>query len=402
MRRSLPQKRPVIDVPTLFSKIGLFVFLISGTLYITEPFSFLQMPFLTGGVVLLFIGALIRGLRLYNINFLGWLYLLFSISILFSFFAHFETSMLLTFGGLILIYFSCKFTSDNFLQLNDCREFKKTVDLFILFQLLLLIAGTIYNKPSFNYIYEGYQGIFSNPNGLGGFSALLISLSYGSFLSNLFYPKKKRSLLLFYFVSIVAGLCFIFLSKSRTALVTVIISFLAGFICIILTRKLSSKQIFRGIFLSSLFVILILVILKIPALKTVVDNMLNKFQVNRANGNTLSDRDVIWNFIFDRVKFFGNGEETAVAAHSTYLSMLDQYGILSFVFLCIFMLFGVLSSFMYLKKKQNARVRFIPFMIFLNFASESLMEMMMLKSVMLFAVLCTMIISKKSYGKSDS
>ena len=400
MRTSLIINNKVSGKRLFIAKVGFFAFLLSGTFYVTDLFKALQKPALIIGIALIYIASLVGERRTAKKDFNRALFLVFAFSILLSFIFHPELSILVSFFGLALIYFASKLMVDVFLSQDNYAGFKSILDIFILFQVAFLFVSFIARRPNFVY---GYEGLFSNPNGLGGFCSLLFSISLGNFLLNVSSNhKKKRLFSLFYIFSIFVAVLFLLLSRSRTAIITTAICAFVGFFCYLFSNKFTASKLLKTICFIAFLLVVLFILFQTPVFKNAFENFVSKIELSEAKEDVTSGRSAIWKLIFSRLSFFGNGEISQLSAHNTFFSMLDQYGFLAFILLCFIVITGIVKSLMYIKYEFQSQVRFIPIMVFLNFTIESLTESMMLKTVMLLMVICLMVTSSISKRYSSS
>ena len=365
-----------------------FVYILLGTFYSIDVFKpvvlFLFIFFLVINILLVVRSVVFKKIIINN-KIMFVLFLFSFISMVFS--CIYNMSIELFLGVLnflfLFLFFSLHYSKYKIYQIFDIS----IKSLFILLTFLNFISG--FSIP--------FKGIFSNPNSLGGLYATISLIGSGVFIDKYKDVGKTDYFIL---IIIIMSLIFSLLSNSRIAFVLSVICFIFA----VVIRfgnfiKVVNKNIFFNykrllIILSIFFGIFFLVKLNFQYIS---DIFLSKFFYKLDNDNFSAGRSEVWQSILDNMSIFGHArhslhlESLGLAAHNTFMSILDQFGYISALF---FILGCSVCLMIYAKFSVIRKYGYLPFFIVIGFVSMSISESMINKTIM-FCLL--MILNLKSY-----
>lgn len=164
-------------------------------------------------------------------------------------------------------------------------------------------------------------------------------------------------------------------------------------IYVVIKKNTKGLAITRWVFLLIIWSIIILLLLyKFTILNDFVANIIMKFEAK--SNDTLDGRLQRWKLVLERIRLFGNGEMNDIAAHNTYFSLLDQYGVFACLFWIVFSFAGLIKSFEIAFDSQDyGKVKYFPLFSFTAFILMSMTEGMMMKTIMLMCIYSIPIIS---------
>lgn len=366
--------------------LGIVLFFISGTLYVTDIFKSYQQLILIASIFFLLvpnIGKIIKIRK--SVGLLCLIFIFLILSIIMSCVVRLEIFELVSGIGLFLVGFA----TYSLIPTNLNAQKKDVIDIFwwLLIIHLLLFAYSFLVYP---IKFSSYEGIFTNPNATGGVAVTLFAIAAPIFL-DCFESGRSDKRYVISGISVVLSILVALITTSRTSIITSLILMMITFF-LILRMDILNKKTNRLLKLSILVCGITLLLYATGILDELLGNVLYKFELKE--DNTLSGRDVYWQEIFDTMKFWGNGEGTGIAAHNTYLSMLDQYGVFACVSICIFVIVGIIKSLGLSLSNGGCTWKFIPLYSFVAFGVLGMAEGMMLKTVMLMSVFSASILSK--------
>jgi O-antigen ligase len=208
--------------------------------------------------------------------------------------------------------------------------------LIVMFFAVTITSMMNMNNPSLFYYTDDrlrYQGVFSNPNVLARFALLGIFISLR--LWTLYSHKLSKA---FFLVNIIANAYIIYLTNSRTSLLSMML--VLGLLTVIGIRSKLPRLLFvSGVFLISgaVFAVAIQKVIQFLSSPTVDINKLS------------SGRTSIWNDILSgswQQLTFGTGPMEIVGGHNGYLEILKYYG-----FIGIFLWLMVIAT-LFIKKAK--------------------------------------------------
>jgi len=277
--------------------------------------------------------------------------------------------------------------------------FKKTV----FFSIIILFIGIIirYIFPDVAFLEGRFRGIFGNPNGIGIFCTLLFLLFY--LLINLrpnLFSKSEKTITYFAIISSM------FLSGSRTALLSILIYFIVKSI----NKYSSILSIVATIAISITYNFImdnLLIIIYTLGLEDIL-------RINTLESG--SGRLIAWNFAWENIQkifFFGKGfayteylfHKNSVAlsilghqgnAHNSYLTIWLNTGIIGFI------LFFSALFFLFYKGSKNSPLAFpilVPILISINF--ESWLAASLNPFTIIFIIIITILVTKKFWNETE-
>lgn len=362
---------------------GFVGFFASGTICEMTDYHQLQKPILTiSTIILVFVTGILkkhRGLNeiistSYNLS-----YFLFFVSILFSFIVHFELGIIINAFGIIVIWWVTNWTMPYARSKGIC-SLQKEWFLLIAFQFLIL-GYTIVNS---NITINRFQGIFYNSNATGGAGATLCAVALPYFLFTYLNRKKGDSIKLILSAFVIAFSVFISLiSTSRTSILTIAGMFMLMFVLMLKEIK-NKKRLLRVVLIIVVATIGLFIVLKSEFVQSILNVIIEKFVLRK--GNEFAGRQNRWDVVFERLSFFGNGEETAIGTHNTFLGFLDQYGYIAIASWISYITFALFNSFKIAFSKSINQMKYLPLFSFFCFFLLSMFEGMMLKTIMLICL----------------
>ena len=225
----------------------------------------------------------------------------------------------------------------------DKNSFFKLLILYIIINLIFHISGLI--SVNANNVYNGYSGVFTNPNVYGLFSSFSFVFVYLAIISN----NLKFTLPIYIYLLInISG---VLLSVSRSALLCLFVSITAYYL-LLYVRRFRFK-------VSRNFFIIVIVLLSIACFSFyfgIFDIFLKK---NEALGDDLSSgRFDLWLKALSSLRFYGYGasyyQGGELATHNNYLNIGVVFG----GSVMVSLLFFWLSIFIYLLysfKRYNSK-----------------------------------------------
>ena len=365
--------------------LGVLLFFMSGTIYVTDDFKNLQQPFLLAGIVIL---ILVSGNK-YSLRFEVWrslvtsMYVLWILSICVSLIVRMEPTMIITILGLSLILI----TSASWLPNALIHADMSYGDMFGVME-YAMISIFIFSFVNYGIRIVRYRGVFGNPNSFGG-----VVVTFGGILcAKLVFDLNRKQFGFFRifidFILVILSLLGTLISNSRTSTITMIVAIL---VAIVLIVRFAGKKSKRAFFALLIFFIAasagLIALYCFTDVRSIADPILQKYAYKTSIGNEMGGRDILWGNIIRDFKFFGNGESTTNSAHSTYFSMLDKYGALGCISWTAFVLYGTIRAAIISFSSRNRNLyAYYALFTFLVLALTGITEVMMLKTSMLLAV----------------
>lgn len=357
--------------------------MLSGSLYLTENWRFLHLYLLFIPLFLIiFIGFLRAYIRI-NVTIL----LISSFFIVFSLIAaavNSSTYLFISTLGLTILFIGLLIYYPSLVPKNGNKIIFQSILIshFPIIVLPILFSG-LNSKP--------YQGIFYNPNSFGtvivSILAVLLAVLVGIANSERIKIKKIHFNILI--LSIIFASIGTVLSGSRTSFVTMIFLFSIAFVLIFAPNNfnINYKKILTITFFSLIFILIIKTM--IPIREITQELIIEKFIRKASSGDVLDSRGVVWTETIKQAKMFGHGRDffksLGLGAHSTYFSLLGQYGWLATLSFVVFLIVGLRRTIIYTMLSKDI-YRYIPLFITLTFILLSITEGMMLKISMLSTI----------------
>ncbi len=255
---------------------------------------------------------------------------------------------------------------------------------------LIFFKSVFYFSLAYFFGYVSQYGLmlrtslhYGNTNTLGVAAATVAILGLGLF----FYSVEQKVALrarFFYGVGVLFMAYLAVLSVSRAALLSIfLVLFLLAFSYFFRVsgmRKIRFAMIFLlvgGVFLFVFGDVFF-------------EALVDKFE--RKEGDVLDGRGKLWQFIITNTGLLGLGMDffrydAFIAAHSTYFSFLGRYGwllFIPFVFFLIYLAWGIFRTLVF---KGGDSIGFVYLAVFVGFLLTSISEIMIFKSIMVYAFL---------------
>lgn len=367
--------------------IGLLFFFSSGTLYYTSEYKSYSRAILLGGIILIFLSNRIVNRYVYfRISLLPGAYYIFSFSILFALFDNLEFGIFVSSIGMILIGLTAFKWIPN-AMMKSGLQYNNLLILLLIFHTIIFVTSFI----KYGFFISYYEGLFTNPNGFGGAAATFCAIVCMTYLYYLYESGISLIGNIVFVLLLGSSAFFSLISNSRASFTVVMIEITVFLLIIMKTIFKGSRSVFKknmSIALFVFFIAMVIVICFTDAYQLIQDNIIHKFNSYAESGDIWNGRQEKWTAIFERLKFFGNGEYADMGAHNTYLSMLDQYGVIPFVSLCMFALGGLIESIKRVFFSNDTTSKdFIPLFSFLLFATRGFSEGIMLSTATLLMIL---------------
>lgn len=389
-------------IQQVLTNVAVNIILLSGTLYLTDKWGFLQPILLVGGMLGISLVFTLTHMKLkLNIkNFI--LYTVFICCCLFSALVNEDKDL---FVGAVLLYLMYLTLGVIYPAIDITNDFKYKSNQMIVYTYLIthlpiitlpILIGGVNRIP--------YKGIFYNPNSYGAISATIYAIILSRFshlLDSLIIENKLKivkillntSLLLITFTLTI-------ISRSRTSFFAVL--FITMFYLVkSLFYFISNCKINIAILIRTISIlVIILSICSFIILKTGIFELLEYTIISKMIGKSddlSSGRMAIWYRTVSESSLFGNGRDyfniRGDSAYSTYISLLGQYGIIPTLVFCFFLLDLLYNSFIYIKRNKKDEYRYYPIYSIMMFLLLSVGEGMFFMDSMLLtymAIGCVM------------
>lgn len=250
----------------------------------------------------------------------------------------------------------------------------------------ILITSIIVNKKIFN----AFAGIYNNPNSLG---IIIAPLSVAIISKLILLIDKKKSLYpvikikFFSILLLVLSIYIVLLTQSRTSLVAILIVAIIIITIVFIKNIKNIKFVSKFIFTFFVaFLLILLSIFKIDIVQSAFYKIIEKFQ--QKSDDIFDGRVEIWLQSINESRLFGLGhnyyEYNSIGAHSTYISILVEFGWLSFVLYLLFF-FVLLWKCIKLSivKKYNNDYIYFPLALTLTYLGISITETLLYKPIMI-------------------
>lgn len=313
-------------------------------------------------------------------------------------------SLLLMYCFLVICTLAAFYNSDVFLLVDAFIIFATYFVSFIVLPTLKQDnSGTIYKVilishipliliPLINGLPTGaYKGIFYNPNAFGTIVATLFAVVFATLLFKIEQRviggvKTKRLLLDILFTVLLLFLTI--LSASRTSTLTIGLILVAG-LCILFVRLIKARKVsafLKASLIGSLLLfVTYLIIMRTPMYKYFYQNIIYKFQ--RKSDDMLDGRGDVWTQTINDAQLLGHGSDffnnTSVAAHNTFISILGEYGWLALIVFILLLINLAYNSFRYAINVNYDAYKYIPINLVICFVTLSMGESMLYKLSML-------------------
>lgn len=366
--------------------------LLSGTLYITDKYRFMQQPLLLASVVY-FACALIRCRKLIRPGAPFYALLGTILSMLISSLVAEDAMLFAQAVGFLGIGVVTMVIYPN-LRPNDGlrRSLRWLLITHVPLIVLPLLRDGIPRLP--------YQGIFYNPNSFGTVLATL----YGAFLAyfcGLLASNQERNVahrvqLVLVYISMILSVVGVLLSNSRTSFLTCAVVTLAAIYVYMpgIKGSVMRRRDLKVIAVATIVGAISFVIGLIIEVRTrlLAQTIIEKFIRKAARGDVLAYRDHVWSLTISQARLFGGGRsffyDVGVGAHSSYISLLGQYGWVTMILFIVFVVLCIVLALRYAKAhRYTDKYASLPLIFLLSFVTMSVTEGMFLKVSMFLAFL---------------
>ncbi|WP_339281346.1 O-antigen ligase family protein [Paenibacillus sp. FSL H8-0282] len=241
-----------------------------------------------------------------------------------------------------------------------------------------------------------YRGIFYNPNSFGTILATLFALFLAIFIYRfeILLTKKKQGLLesIGWLVLLMVSFFLIVISGSRTSVLSALISVVVGVIFLVVSL-IKAKKIFSTLMrlfsYSVLGAIIIGIVFKFTSFYDYLYNrIIYKFEIKSGRGDLFDHRSEVWKQALHEAGFFGRGShyfvnETTVAAHNTFISILGENGWISVILFLLLIITFFWSTARYAISQVEDTYKYVPLLMLICFCSLSMAEIMNFKLSMI-------------------
>ncbi|HJF30541.1 MAG TPA: hypothetical protein K8V56_02025 [Sporosarcina psychrophila] len=303
-----------------------------------------------------------------------------------STFVNLDVGLLINFSVLFLLYLVSTAGMSSFgVDANDL-VYKATLITHIPLIFVPLLVDGINRTP--------YYGIFYNPNSFGSVVATLFGFVLAVFLykaEQKFTDNEIDSSIKWEFLFLILLAFLVVISGSRTSALTLLAMVAIGFYLIfVMLIKFNKLKPFLKMILSTLLLggLVLLIIRLTPFYDYLMENIIGKFIVKSTRGDVLDMRGLVWQQTIREARLFGNGgnyfvTETVAASHSTYFSVLGEYGWIPFLLFMMLMLYMLYKSYKFAKNNVVYKYKYLPLLVSSSFLILSFAEAMMFKLSMI-------------------
>lgn len=392
-----------------FNSLGMSIALLSGTLYLTDKWKYLQPYMLLSGMIII-MSSLLAAKSKIRVNIR--IFIIYSMFILSCSISALINQDIYLFVGALALYFmyiSFVIAYPSNVISHRCEVNSLLANTFFYSHILLIIVPII--RKGLNRI--PYSGIFHNPNSFGTIMVTFFAVVFSRFSVTIddviFYGKVKIKEILLNSIILFCIFILVLYSNSRSSFFTILNITITYFIISFL--KLLKTRIKYTTVLRMILTILVFVFFScIVFFTTRIGDLLYSTIINkiiRKSRDLLDGRGIIWKMVIDEVELFGNGRKyfslLGKGAHSTFISLLGQYGILPTILYCIFLLSGIYYAYVYVWTNEKDRYRYLPLYSLLAFILLSITEGMFFKvSMVLTYCVIGGIVNKKTTYVNES
>gem|GEM_PF-4714998 len=322
----------------------------------------------------------------------------------FAFLSSFKSGSVDLFLGAFFVFYLYVLMSTSWGRGDDIlSRFAGCVHGVIAAEALFILYSLVLFPPTLD---GSYAGAFYNPNALGGVVSSFIAITVALSLGYLLGGSYKKGLFFCGISLLLFGI--VLASRSRASVGASFASFVLFiffyFFSIFARGKLNVYRLLF-LFLSGA----VSISLAIFFWDFIQYGFFEKMQRKAESGDVTDGRFEVWQYVLSNMDIFGHGrsafEGLEHGAHSTYISLLAQYGWLtaaSFFLFCFYKLnvYGFFSIRASLDRAN--KYAFVPFFSIVAFVLLSLFEGMMLKVAMFSFVMFSAIpIRFLGFGASD-
>lgn len=376
----------------LLHSMALASMFLSGSVYLTDQYRFAHLPLLGLSVLLFFLAGLEPRTWPYPV----WLVMAFgsmSFFMIISGTVSKDMALLARAAGLLLVGLCTLVVHPGF---GTASPVRKTYALLMWTHVPILVVTASLHGVTL----RPYQGIFYNPNAFGTIVATLFSASVAHLFGLLFvrvagepikYGRIAATALL------TAGLFYeVVISQSRTAFLAciIVLAILAVvYLPSIRRGKLRRAEVKTSGWLAGLIVAGSCAGLVFELQTRILrESVLSKFLYKAAAGDALDGRGRIWLSIIAEARILGGKRDLleikGLGAHSSYISLLGQYGWIVMILFVAFLLLSMYYAVRYARLTRFANIyAAVPVASIVAFGAMSVTEGMMLMPSMYMAFL---------------
>jgi len=311
-------------------------------------------------------------------------YVLFYGLIIFSIISYFNTGRpkgIIVYGALISLFFTARILS---LYIKDKEQF--LLDLVFgscLTGIVIILLGI---DGSFSF-YR-YKGFYTNANSLGMFAASLLHMLIGVLYA---YGKIKYGRIKKFVFYTTFFLCLMLLlaSNSRAAILSVLLIVLLIPIIELYKALQIRKFKIKTIFFKRFIFFFLIISLSSAAIYYLglFDNIFEKFDSKTNRGDVSDGRLESWKIMIKNWSWFGHEnswfklqklitipKKTILFGHNTWLSHLNYYGLLNFLFFISWIIFMILWAWNNIKIDTGDRTIIVFFFVMIGYVINATFE----------------------------
>lgn len=382
---------------------SLILLFLSGSLYTTHEWRFIQPYLLIGSISFLFSLIIVLKIKTIYIDYNS--LLIFLLYIFFSLLSSFVNADLeLMTGALLILYIYIVLVIFLPVIINVVSKHSERIIV-----LSILIGHLpILSIPMFidGYRTSSYSGIFYNPNAFGVVVATLFVVVFSRIVSIIEgYTEgdsvSKKEFILYAFLTLFI-IILIAYSSSRTSFLSVgfvsFINMILLFSNTVRNKTIKLKYLKKMIILFFVISAIILTMyLFTPIGDILYEGIFSKFE--HKSDDLLDGRSIIWNTTINEWTFLGHGRDyfstIGGGAHNTFISILGQYGLIPLLFFISFNISTLFKNLKYFNNSCNNELKYLSISSILLFILLSMGEGMMLKTSMLLAFCMAGLVNKE-------
>ena len=344
------------------SAMALAAMLLSGTFYITDSYRFLQAPLLVLSVTY-FVGVFIvrhgRFRRTLSTTILA--FYITCVLMLLSSTISTDVDLLVRALGFLIVGFV---TLSVYPTLRVAAALQRIYRVFLATHLPLVLISILVEGVT---LYR-YQGIFYNPNSFGNVMATLFALSWAYFCGLLLITRAKGRRFpvihpLLTALLVVGTFVGVLISQSRTSVLGSLLSSIVVLLAYmpapksgrIRRRQLVQLRVLLGLAFSAAAFMLIGMTTD-TWLAMAARLVIEKFEAKSSAGDILGGRLAIWEDTIRQARLLGGKRDVfsdGPGAHSTFISLLGQYGWIPLLSFLVFITLSFSSAMRYLRTRRS-------------------------------------------------
>ena len=394
--------------------ISILLLLLSGTIFYTNEWAFLQPMLLAFSLIFLYIVALVYKISLKFERKIITIFLLFTVLSVISSLVNQDVELLMRTLILFLTFIGCVAILPNLIlkhyKINEYSNI--VVDAFLYSHVPLILIPIILNGLVLTS-YNAYQGMFYNPNAFGLVMVTIFSLILSEVLNILdkyIFEKTKfdKRSIIFKILILIIILLLVIISSSRTSAITALCLIIFS-LYLLIRKSVKTCNVNVKKLKKSLGVVIIVILLSTtlyvftPIGNVINDSILTKFELK--SYDVFDGRTNVWSITIEEARLFGHGRgffDEKISAHNTFISILAQYGWIP-LFVFIILLYKIyLSVYNYALSSISDKYSYFPLLVFVTFIVTSIGEGMLYKVSMFLMLICygnVLMITSKNHSK---